>query len=551
MNKRKVFMPIMIVMMSITLIACGGSDESSATSSDDGTTKHPQETAGTVTLTESWSFPSGIVPALNPGVATNYEGVYWGKNFYDTLVSYDDQRRIVGQLAESWEMSDDGKRYTFHLRDGVRFSDGTPLTAEAVKLSFEAAVFNLGMFNGSYGRLSSLFETIEIIDDLTVAINLTQPYYGTLNDLTMSCPLAIVNPVAFEGADDLRYSDVFKTASFGTGPYMYQGEYSNNTYTFVRNPHYWGEPPHADKFEVKIIADNDTKLLALRNGEIDMIAGTSRINFDGFAQMSAVPGFGSAMDSRSSLNRFLGMNLTKAPFNDERVRKAVAYAIDQQALEKAVFNGLETATETLFPATATYCDVDQTVFGTDLEQAGRLMAAAGWVDTDGDGIREKDTVKLVVDMNYLKSLASIDNLALALASQLKKIGFKVNVIPGDMMTYYAAMATSHLVLANTYGGAFDPNAVLTNMNPSFSTDPLLIQVSGFFSEGLLDELEATSDENRVKEIYEVILKTIADKTLLVPLTRSHDLAIWNDTVVDGYVFDADPSYVLVQNIRMK
>lgn len=541
MKYKKILALVLAVVLCFALSACSQTQ-------GNGTSKTEEKT---ITLAESWDFSAGMTPSLNASVSSNLGSVYWGRNFYNTLVAYNDKGEIVGELANDWKISDDGKSYTFYLRQDIKFSDGTPLTAEAVKVSFEAAVYNLGDYNGSYGTFSALIETIEIVDDHTVTIHLIQPYYGALNDLTMSCPLAIVNPVAFGDAEDLTYGEPFKKASFGTGPYMYAGDFTNNTYTFVRNPYYWGEAPEVDVFKVKVIADNDAKLLALRNGEIDAIFGSARISFDGYNELSADKAFDTGMYERTSLTRYLGMNVTKAPFNDVLVRQAVAYAIDQSALETSVFNGLETAAETLFPKDKPHCDVEQTIYATDLDKSKKLLEDAGWIDTNGDGVREKDGTSFEVDLNYATSLASIDNAALAIAGQLAQVGIKVNVVPGDMMTYYAAMGTSPLLLAYTYGGVFDPSTVLTNMNPAVSADPLSMQYAGFFEEGILDELNATANMERVQEIYDHVLKTIADQCLLVPLTRSHELGIWNSEAIVGYDFYIDTGYTVISNIHMK
>ena len=385
MKPKKILALLLAGALCFALAACGQKQNPSANPS--GNIDTDQTAVKTITLSESWDFSAGIAPSLNPSNSPNHGAIYWGRNFYDTLVSYDDSGKIVGQLAEDWKISDDGKSYTFFLRKDVKFSDGTPLTADAVKVSFDAAVYNLGDYNGSYGMLSALFDKIEIIDDNTVAIHLTQPYYGTLNDLTMACPLGIINPAAFEGSENLSYGEPFKTASFGTGPYMYAGDFADNTYTFVRNPNYWGKAPDVDVFKVKVIPDNDAKLLALRNGEIDALLGSSRISFDGYSELAADKAFAAGMNERSSMTRYLGMNVTTAPFDDIRVRQAVAYTIDQAALESSVFNGLESAAETLFPKTAPYCDVDTTTYATDLDKAQKLLEEAGWLDTDGDGIR--------------------------------------------------------------------------------------------------------------------------------------------------------------------
>lgn len=303
MRFKKIAAFVLAAIMAGSLAACNTNSESnsavdsgSAAQAGGGESNADDDKEVVLRLAENWDFSLGIVPSLNPSVASNYGSIYWGRNFYDTLVAYDKNGEIVGQLAESWEVSDDGKDYTFKLRDGVKFSDGTDLTADAVKLSFEAAIENLGMYNGSYGMLSKLISETEVVDGKTVVLHLTQPYYGTLNDLTMSCPLAIINPAAFDGQEDLMYGESFKNASFGTGAYMYAGDNANGVYTFVRNPYYWGEAPEVDSFTVTAIEDNDAKLLALKSGEIDAIINTSHVSFDGFAEIAANPEFNTAMD---------------------------------------------------------------------------------------------------------------------------------------------------------------------------------------------------------------------------------------------------------------
>nr|HML46913.1 ABC transporter substrate-binding protein [Clostridia bacterium] len=165
-----------------------------------------------LTFCESWDFESGYYTVATPDGQSNYGALYWSANFYDTLVQYDDGEFVPG-LAESWEVSDDGTVYTFKLREGVKFSDGADFTSEAVKKSFEAAPVNLGQYNGSYGTLTTLFKEIICPDDHTVELHLTQPYYGTLKDLTMTVPMGIVNPAML--AEDYTPSDAFRTGTYG------------------------------------------------------------------------------------------------------------------------------------------------------------------------------------------------------------------------------------------------------------------------------------------------------------------------------------------------
>lgn len=505
-----------------------------------------------VVLTEIWDFSSGFYPVMTPGTASNYGSIYWSKNFYNTLVSYDENGEIVGELADSWEVSEDGTAYIFHLREGVKFSDGTELTSAAVRTSFEAAVQNLGDYNGSYGRLTTLLASIDTPDDATVVLNLSQPYYAALNDLTMSCPLSVVNPAGLN--EDLTMKEDLVSKTMGTGPYMYDGECSGNTYTFVRNPYYWGEAPDADSFQVKVIEDAEARVLALRSGEIDGIIGSSRLTYDAYAELSGDASYGASVDDHASMTRYLGLNLGKAPFDDVKVRQAVAYAIDQDTLCATVLQGIEQPAETMFDPGKPHCDVEQTVYEYDPEKAASLMEEAGWVDSDGDGIREKDGQTLELTMTYTSDHGAMDDAALAIAAELEQIGFKLTPSGSDMMTWYGAVLSNEyeITIYQTYGGAFDPSAIVTNMNPDASTDPVVLQFADFFEGGkeLLLELDSTQDEARVQEIYQEILGTIADESLLVPFSYTKEFAVWNSSKIESYDFHADSLYVDVAGLHL-
>ena len=342
------------LVMCLAMAACG-------TNPDEKTDAEPVS----ITVTENWDFSVGFYPVITPMVSSTYGAGFWSRNFYNTLVSYDDNGKIQGELAETWEISDDGKTYTFHLRDGVKFSDGTPLTSEAVKMTLEAVVTNLGPQNGAFGKLTTLFDKLETPDEKTFVMTLKTPYYAALDNLTMALPLGIVNPAAFEGGVEKAYENCV-SATMGTGPYMFD-RVEGDTYTFIRNPYYWGEAPEVDEFKVKVIPDNAAKILALRNGEIDAILGSSRLSAEGYTEISQDAAFGHAMDDSTNQTRYLGMNLNKAPFNDPLVREAVSYAVNQQELETSVFDGLETAAETLFPNEKPNCGVEVKTYPTDME----------------------------------------------------------------------------------------------------------------------------------------------------------------------------------------
>lgn len=538
------------ITMCMSLCSCGTSDNSTVQNSQtSGNSESENSEPKNVTLCESWTFDL-FYPVVHTGNSSNYGAAYWNNNFYDTLVKYEDGE-YKGSLAESWTMSEDGKTYTFKLREGIKFTDGADLNAQAVKTSIEAAVVNLGMFNGSFGRLTTLIESIEVVDELTVAFHLTQPYYGTINDLTMCDPLAIVSPNAFN--DDLTFKEELRTQTMGTGPYMYTGDFDSSTYTFVRNPDYWGEAPEADTFKVKVIADNDAKVLALRSSEIDIITGAARISADGYLELAADPAFGTAINDEPSQTNYIGFNMSKAPFDDINVRMAVAYAIDNDTISENVFGGTLLPAEILFAKSKPYCDVETKEYEYSPEKAMELLESAGWVDSDGDGVRDKDGAALEISFSYSSDFGSFGDAALAIASQLEAVGFKVEVSDADMMTYYNSVIGGDYDAAwwRTYGGVFDPFTVMANINPEISSDPVAAQFNSFIPEGMIAELDSSSDEDRQQEIYSTVLNAVADNALCVPIVYTAEYAAWNAEKINGYDFYPDTSYTDVSGIDLK
>lgn len=223
-------------------------------------------------------------------------------------------------------------------------------------------------------------------------------------------------------------------------------------------------------------------------------------------------------------------------------------------METSVFDGLETAAETLFTNEKPNCGVEVKTYPTDMEKAKQLMKEAGYEDTNDDGILEKDGTSLAIHFNYSQSLASIDNAVLSIAASLKELGFDVTIDAVDMNTWYGALMAGEydLTFYNTAGGSFDPATDMSNMAPGAMGDPILCQFSAFFENPeIFAELDSTSDSQRVQEIYGMILNGIADQNLLVPVTGTHDLALWNTDKITGYDFYTDASYVDIASVHVK
>ena len=552
MRMKRITAALTAAVMAVSLAACSNNADPVGESSQPSQTDTESQ-AVHLNLAESWDFQY-FYTIITPEVSSSsgYDITYYLTSFYDTLFEYNTDGEVVGVLAEDWAMSEDGKTYTFQIKQGVKFSDGSDLTAEDVAKSILAVPVNLGQYNGSYGRLSTIIEDAVVADEYTVELHLTQPYYNTLRELCLANPFGIVSSEQFN--EDLTAKDTFRTATYGTGPYMYAGDNDGQTWNFGRNPNYWGEAPDVDSFSIKYIPDNDAKILAMQNGEVDFLSGIKNISAESFEQMEQTEGFQAQADEKSLQTYYVGYNLSDPIFGDQTVREAISSAVDKDAIVESIYGGLYDKADTFFSRSLPYCDVEQTVYNFDLDHANQILDEAGYTDTDGDGIREKDGVKLSASFMYQTGSASDDNLVVYICDQASKIGIELTPQSAQMMDWYAMVQSGEygLTIFKTQGGYYDPASVVTNINPATSMDPILMQIGVSQPEiaALVDELDSSADEARIQEIYSTILATMADQCLTTPLIYTRQLTVYSDTV-SSYTFPTDASFTSVQNIHLK
>ncbi len=552
MRMKRITAALTAAVMAVSLAACSNNaDPVGESSQPSQTDTEPQ--AVHLNLAESWDFQY-FYTIITPEVSSSsgYDITYYLTSFYDTLFEYNTDGEVVGVLAEDWSMSEDGKTYTFQIKQGVKFSDGSDLTAEDVAKSILAVPVNLGQYNGSYGRLSTIIEDAVVADEYTVELHLTQPYYNTLRELCLANPFGIVSSEQFN--EDLTAKDTFRTATYGTGPYMYAGDNDGQIWNFVRNPNCWGEAPDVDSFSIKYIPDNDAKILAMQNGEVDFLSGIKNISAESFEQMEQTEGFQAQADEKSLQTYYVGYNLSDPIFGDQTVREAISSAVDKDAIVESIYGGLYDKADTFFSRSLPYCDVEQTIYNFDLDHANQILDEAGYTDTDGDGIREKDGVKLSASFMYQTGSASDDNLVVYICDQASKIGIELTPQSAQMMDWYAMVQSGEygLTIFKTQGGYYDPASVVTNINPATSMDPILMQIGVSQPEiaALVNELDSSADEARIQEIYSTILATMADQCLTTPLIYTRQLTVYSDTV-SSYTFPTDASFTSVQNIHLK
>ena len=506
-----------------------------------------------ITLCESWNFDGGFsvlqAPALHNGT---FGLLYYLDNFYETLVRYDNGEIIPG-LAEKWEVSSDALTYTFTLKQGIKFSDGEELNAEVVKLNFDNMPAILGDSNGVFGLTSTLLDEVTVVDEYTVAVKLTTPYYGALQDFTLPLPMGIMSPNAFN--EDGSLSESVKTQTMGSGPYMYNGQKENDVYTFVRNPYYDRGEPDVDIFHVKVIPDNDAKLLALRNGEVDMLLSANNMSYDAYQELSQDTSFSTLTSDAVIQTRILGINPVSQPFEDVEIRQAVNYAINKESICQNIFSGVEVPAESVMDPALPYCDIDTGSYYYSPEQAVKLLEDAGWLDVDGDGVREKDGVKLSTSISCSSDLAMLEDVTAAVAEDLKAVGFEVTTSSKETMTYYQDVNRGEygIGIGITFNIPMDPFQFVANLRREPMRDNMVAQGLQSLpdSDALINSLYSMTEDVEIQEVYNSILQTLHDDAVIIPLSRVKGIVAFQNEEIAGYTFASEPDYYNIAIVDLK
>ncbi|MEZ5666467.1 MAG: ABC transporter substrate-binding protein [Alphaproteobacteria bacterium] len=316
--------------------------------------------------------------SLDPSAVTSLNDFRILVNMYDGLVRYrPGTLEVEPALAESWEIADDGMTYLFHLRPDVTFHDGTPFDADAVAFTFERMLdpghpyHDTGPFPLSF--FFSVVQDVDAVDPLTVAFHLRTPYAPLLSNLAYPTGL-IVSPAAVKA-----YGADFASHPSGTGPFRFDRRTETGEIALVANPGYWDGPPALAGLLFRPIADAQARADALAAGTIDLMVEVPPDRIDAF---DADPSFAVYRQTGPHL-WFLILNLREPPFDDVRMRRAVNYAIDKQAIVSDVLRGTATVADgPIPPAFAWAHDPAVGPYAYDPAKARALIAEAG----HGDGV---------------------------------------------------------------------------------------------------------------------------------------------------------------------
>ena len=435
-------------------------------------------------------------------------------------------------LAESFDLSEDGMAITLNLREGVIFHDGTPLTSEVVKFSFDR-ITDPEPGSPMAAQITGNVASIETPDDLTVVINLTQPFAPFLDSLTQ-ISLAPVSPAAVE-----QFGLDFGQNPVGTGPFRFVSTVVDEEVVLARNedynwaPDYYNHqgPPYIEELIILNVAEASTRMALIETGEVDMIYNPINAEVPSF---DADPGFYIIYGTRPGVPRIFVLNTERPPFDDVLVRQAVAWAVDRQRILDEVFEGIGgVARGFLTPGLFGYWAEGESQWpGYNLDTAADLLAEAGWADTDADGVLEKDGEIFSITYGSIPGFP-FDQMGQILVADLSKLGIEVTIENEEQAAYLADLRGGKWDLAGMLFPSTDPD-VLTLVAHTDSIDGAwnTARYSNPEVDALIEEGRSTLDQEKRSAIYEQIQMILLEDMPYVPF-----YVIQNPYIVNARVQD--------------
>ncbi len=463
--------------------------------------------------------------SLDPADIDDGESVKVTVNLFDSLLRYQrGSTAIEPALASAWDVSTDGLSFTFQLRKGVAFHDGTPFNAEAVVFSFRRQMdpnhpANFAK-NPYWATMYHMVESIEALGEREVVIRLSVPHGPFLTNLAMF-PVGIVSPTAVA-----RQGRKFKYNPVGTGPFRFVEWKHKERIVLEANDEYWDGRPRIDRLIFIPMENNSNRLNSLLTGQADGMDGVSP------ADLGEVRG-----DARfhvyeaAGMNvRYLAMNCQRPPFTDARVRRAVAMTIDRAALVSGLYRGAAVPAVHPLPPTIWGYPAGAAVAPPDIEGARKLLIAAGWL--------QKQPVELHTMTNPRPYMPQPSKVAQAIKAQLARIGMAVKIVEHTWNEHLelTKRGAHQMALLGWIGDNGDPDNFLYVLLGSANTTVGTASNISFYKSAVVDQLlvraQRLTDQAERTRLYQQALAHIQRDAPLVPLVHARQVVVFRKDVAN-------------------
>jgi peptide/nickel transport system substrate-binding protein len=446
---------------------------------------------------------SGFLTAVTSDAASHDAAGY----VFNGLVRYDKNLKLEGELAESWDVSPDGKKITFRLRKGVKWHDGAPFTSDDVMFTYRKMVDpkTPTAYAEDFKQVRRAYNP----DPRTFVVEYEKPFAPALASWGMS----ILPKHLLEKFEDISKSPLNKSHPVGTGPYKFVEWKPGQRIVFEANPDYFEGKPYLSRVITRIIPDQATMFLELSSGGIDSMNLTPLQ----YSRQTETPGF------RKSFNKYrytafnytyLGFRLSHPFFAEKKVRQAIAHAIDKKELVAGVLFGLgQEAIGPYKPGTWVY-NPHVPKFPFDPAKANALLAEAGWKDADGDGFLEKGGKKFAFTVLTNAGNESRSKAAAILQQNLARVGIKMEIRTVEWAAFINEFIDKRKFDAVILGWSVTPDPDQYDIWSSRKTGPKELNFVGYSNaevDRLLEEGRRTFDIEKRKKAYFRIQEILAEE----------------------------------------
>lgn len=358
---------------------------------------------------------SNLIPMLSSDSASSEVSSF----IFNGLVKYDKDLTLIGDLAQSWDISEDGLVITFHLKKGTKWHDGVEFTADDVMFGYETIINEktLSAYKEDYFQVKKA----EVLDKYTFRVTYDKPYAPAL----ASWGSLVVLPKHILGKEDISKT-AFSRKPIGTGPFKFREWLPGQKVMLDANRDYFEGRPYLDGVVIRIIPDPTTMFLELKTKGLDWI-GLRPLQYKKQTQSEFFRKNYKKFRYPSFAYTYLGFNLKHPWFSDKKIRQAIAYALDKEEIVKGVLFGLgNISTGPYVPNTWPY-NPNVKKYEYNPQKSKELLSEAGWKDIDGDGILEKNNKKF--EFTILTNMGNTERMKTATIIQyrLKEVGIKVNI----------------------------------------------------------------------------------------------------------------------------
>jgi peptide/nickel transport system substrate-binding protein len=460
-----------------------------------------QPTAATTPQPKS----GGTLQAAKLGDVANLDGHYWSPNgglhvwlAYDTLARYDQNIKPQPQLAESWDVSSDGKQIIVNLRKGVTYHSGREFTADDVVWNLQRALnpkVTVGILGGFFGQ----DPTFTAKDKYTALLQTSQPW-PTVFDM-----FHVVNMLDKDNTDVASNT---QSKAVGTGPFVFQEWRQGEAMRFTKNPNYWQSgKPYLDEIVVNVRKDAQSMVADLEAGTLNL---AYNVTLQDYLRLKSDSKYSAQLLSPAAGMYQIQPNVTFKPLDDKRVRQALNHAIDRKRIADTVLLGLVGPEDLPWPANSlAYEAAKNNIYNHDLDKAKSLLAEAG-------------VSNLTLDFVYAPTLPEYGTIAEIYQSDLAKVGVTLNVRSMDIAALFDVIHSQKyngLYTLNDSWAAMEPVSMLSagaSLNPRINN-------AGFQDDkytALVDSAKAEPDPSKRKVIYSEINDYILDQSFGMPVAPS-------------------------------